>query len=282
MRVINSIHSLQKIIKNLRTRKKRIGFVPTMGALHEGHRSLIRKCRRENDIIVLSIFVNPKQFDKKKDLQLYPRPVKKDKIFAKNEKIDIIFYPSIHEMYPTGYLTNVNIVNLTRNLEGKQRPGHFQGVTTVITKLLNIVTPDVIYLGQKDAQQTLVIKRLVKDLNYKMSVRICPTVRNKDGLALSSRNRLLSSKECLKASILFQSLKEAKQKILSGERSVQKILAFMRSTIRKNSSGKIEYIACVDAKKLTAKKILDGKIMIALAVQFNKARLIDNIIFQVK
>ncbi len=279
MRVIQSIESLRRAIKKNKQKNQTIGFVPTMGALHEGHLSLMRKARRENDIVVVSIFVNPTQFGPKEDFKKYPREEKKDKLLAQKEKIDIIFYPSVEEMYPDGYLTYVEVDGTTQNLCGQFRPGHFRGVTTIVSKLLNIVAPDIFYIGQKDGQQAIVLKKMVADLNIPVAVKICPTIREHDGLALSSRNRYLTVQQRNEAPILFQSLKKAKQMVLSGEDNVKKIIQQVQSQIEKNSSSKIEYIECVDADSLEPLIRIQKKIMIALAVQFGKTRLIDNIIF---
>ena len=282
MRIIKSIPSLRLSINNIKTQNRSIGFVPTMGALHKGHLSLIRKSRRENAITVVSIFVNRKQFGPREDFSSYPRSEKSDILLAKKEKVDIIFYPSEKEMYPTGFLTNIGVDRVTDILCGSTRPGHFQGVTTVVGKLLNIVTPNVLYLGQKDAQQAAVITRMITDLNIPVSVKVCPIVREADGLALSSRNRYLTSRQHNEASVIYQSLKQAKKKILTGERSTIKIINLIRKQIKKHSSCAIDYIACVDADSLIPLKRVKGKIMIALAVKFGRTRLIDNIIFRVK
>ena len=281
MRIVKSVQSLRSSIKKYKDQNKTIGFVPTMGALHEGHLALIRKSRRENDIVIISVFVNPKQFGPKEDFNSYPRPEKKDILLAKNEKVDIIFYPSEKEMYPTGFLTSINVEGITDVLCGASRPGHFQGVTTVIGKLINIVTPDVMYLGQKDAQQTIVLKRMTADLNFPVTVKICPTVREADGLAMSSRNRHLTARQRETATVLYKSLKNAKKRILAGERSSARIIRSMRAEIEKNSPGKIDYIACVNEDSLTPIKQLKGKVTITLAVKFGRTRLIDNTIFRI-
>ena len=281
MRIVKSVQSLRSSIKKYKDQNKTIGFVPTMGALHEGHLALIRKSRRENDIVIISVFVNPKQFGPKEDFNSYSRPEKKDILLAKNEKVDIIFYPSEKEMYPTGFLTSINVEGITDVLCGASRPGHFQGVTTVVGKLINIVTPDVMYLGQKDAQQTIVLKRMTADLNFPVTVKICPTVREADGLAMSSRNRHLTARQRETATVLYKSLKNAKKRILAGERSSARIIRSMRAKIEKNSPGKIDYIACVNADSLTPIKQLKGKVTITLAVKFGRTRLIDNTIFRI-
>src|SRR5688572_13034297 len=193
MHIIRSPQKLYQTIKRLKLKGKTIGFVPTMGALHEGHASLLRRARKDHDICVLSIFVNPKQFGPKEDFKKYPRPEKEDAALAKMEGVDIIFYPSAKDMYPPEFMTAVEVLGLSELLCGEFRPGHFRGVTTVVAKLLNIVNPDEMYLGQKDAQQAVIIKRMVADLNFATTISVCPTIRESDGLALSSRNKFLTS-----------------------------------------------------------------------------------------
>ncbi|MBI5150683.1 MAG: pantoate--beta-alanine ligase [Candidatus Omnitrophica bacterium] len=278
MRVIRSVKTMQRLVAKARRAGKRVGFVPTMGALHEGHASLLRRCRRENDIVVLSIFVNPKQFGLKEDFAKYPRRERDDKKLAKREKVDIIFVPSVKEMYPEGYLTYIEVEKITKVLCGKSRPGHFRGVTTVVGKLLNIVMPDALYLGQKDAQQAAVLAWMVRDLNFPVSVRICSTVRETGGLAMSSRNEYLTADQRREAAVLYRSLKEARQSVIAGNHSVAATIGKMRSRIRRESSGRIDYIECVAADTLAPLKRIQGKIIIALAVWFGKTRLIDNII----
>jgi len=278
MRVVKTIKSLRLLIKKAKAKNKRIGFVPTMGALHEGHLSLIRKCRRENDITIVSIFVNPKQFGLKEDFAAYPRQEKKDNLLAKKEKVDIIFCPSGKEMYPTSFLTSIQVDAITETLCGASRPGHFHGVTTVVGKLLNIVTPNVLYLGQKDAQQAVVLKRMVADLNFPCTIKVCPIIRERDGLAMSSRNAYLTKRQRREAPILFESLKETRKKVLAGERSAANVIRLIQKNIEKHSSGKIDYISCVNANSLLPLKQTKGVVLIALAVKFGRTRLIDNII----
>ena len=280
MRVIRSVRSIQQFIKKAKLAGKAVGFVPTMGALHDGHRSLLRRCRRENDIVVLSIFVNPKQFGPKEDFTKYPRRERADKKLAKEEKVDIMFVPSAKEMYPEGYLTYIEVEKMTQALCGKSRPGHFKGVTTVVGKLLNIVMPDVLYLGQKDAQQAAVLTRMVRDLNFPVLVKTCPTVREADGLAMSSRNQYLSTGQRKEAVVLYRSLKEARQSVVVGNRLARAIVGKIRSRIARESSGRIDYLECVDADTFMPLKRIQGKTIIALAVWFGKTRLIDNTIVQ--
>jgi pantoate--beta-alanine ligase len=253
-----------------------------MGALHEGHATLLKHSKKENDLTVLSIFVNPLQFGPKEDFRAYPRTKRQDVLLAKKLNVDIIFYPSVKEMYPTRFLTSVNLKNITKNLCGRFRPGHFEGVATVVAKLLNIVIPDTLYLGQKDAQQCVVIQQMVRDLNFPVMVKIVPTVRETSGLALSSRNQYLTASQRQQAAALYQSLRLAKKRIQQGTRKASAIIKLIKSYITQRTSGKIQYIECVDAETLQPLKTLQGKILIALAVWFGKARLIDNITVQVK
>jgi len=282
MRVLTTISSIQKIIHQLKFIKIRIGFVPTMGALHEGHSSLIRRARKENDFVITSIFVNPAQFEPGEDFKKYPRKKKSDLLLAKREKVDIIFYPSVEEMFPAGPEITVNAGPTGKILCGKSRPGHFNGVVTIVAKLLNCTSPDVLYLGQKDYQQAIIIKRMVANLNFPSTIRICSTVREKDGLALSSRNEYMKPAHRKEAVVLYRSLKMAKNKISLGQKNAYMINQQIKKTIRKNSSGVIDYVECVNADTLTTAKRLRGKILIALAVRFGKARLIDNIVVHVR
>jgi len=282
MQIIKSIRKFRKILLQHKNNNKTIGFVPTMGALHEGHLSLIRSARRDNDIVVLSIFVNPKQFGPKEDFAAYPREEKKDISLAKNEDVDIILYPSVDQLYPEGHLTHVNIDNLDKVLCGKSRPGHFRGVATIVAKLLNIVTPDKMYLGQKDVQQAAILKKMVADLNFTVTIKTCKTAREKDGLALSSRNKYLTNAQRKEAPQIFSSLNEAKHLIKDKKKNTKDIIRIIRNTIERNTSGKIDYVEILDADNLKPVEKHSRNILIALAVQFGKARLIDNIIFSQK
>jgi len=253
-----------------------------MGDLHEGHRSLLRKSKLENDLTVLSIFVNPLQFGPQEDFRKYPRDKKKDEMLAKKEKVDIIFHPSEKEMYPASYLTYVENPALSQSLCGEFRPGHFKGVTTVVSKLLNIVTPDVLYLGQKDLQQAVVIQKMVADLNVPVKVKICPTVREKNGLALSSRNTYLTPQQKQEAAILYQSLQQARKLIQNGEHNPKVIVHTIKKMMQTTHISSIDYIECVQAADLTSLNVLKGNVAIALAVWFGRTRLIDNIFVSVK
>ena len=282
MRIIKTITQLRKVLNGARSKGQKIGFVPTMGYFHEGHLVLMRRAKKECDICVVSIYVNPKQFGPKEDLKHYPRDIKRDAMMIKKENVDILFIPSDNVVYPNRYLTYIDVEKISNTLCGKYRPGHFKGVATVVAKLLNMVQPDVMYLGQKDAQQVQVISRMVVDLDFPVEVRVVPTAREKDGLALSSRNVHLSVQERLQAPILYKALGDAAKRIKSGERSASKIIGIIQKTIRQHSSGKIQYVACVDAGTLEPLKILKGKVLIAVAVFFGLTRLIDNVIIPIK
>jgi len=268
---------MQKICIRLKQEGKIIGFVPTMGYLHEGHLSLMRIAKKKSDVLVVSIFVNPTQFGPQEDFQRYPRDLARDKRLIKKIGCDFLFSPSIKDMYPQGYKTYVDVQNLTKVLEGASRPGHFRGVTTVVAKLFNIVQPDIAVFGQKDAQQAVVLEKMVDDLDYGMKMIIAPTVREKNGLALSSRNLYLSSEQRKQAKVLYQALRLAKVMIKKGERNPSKIISKMRELINKQPLPQVDYIAITDAKSLEPLNRLKGEIIISLAVRFGKTRLIDNI-----
>jgi pantoate--beta-alanine ligase len=268
---------MQKLCGKLKRKGKTIGLVPTMGYLHQGHLSLVRIAKSKSDVLVVSVFINPTQFGPGEDLKSYPRDFKRDKLLLEEEGCDFVFAPRMKDMYPEGYLTYVTVEKITGKLEGRTRPTHFQGVTTIVAKLLNIVQPDIAVFGQKDAQQAVVLKKMVDDLNYGIKMMIAPTIREKDGLALSSRNRYLSEEERKQAAALYESLREAKRLISGGERSVSRIASRMRSLISRQPSAELDYIAITDARTLESLKKLKGEVLISLAVRFGRARLIDNI-----
>ena len=277
MRVIKKPDSISSALGRLRKKRRTVGFVPTMGALHEGHLSLIRRACSENDTVVVSIFVNPKQFGPKDDLKKYPRPLSRDLALCKKEGVDFVFLTGAQGMYPEGFSTYVEVDGLSSVLCGKYRPGHFRGVATVVAKLLNIVQPATLYLGQKDAQQAVIIRRMVKDLNFPVKVKVKPTVREKDGLALSSRNAYLTEAQRKDALALAQALKLAKVMLDNGAREPERIISRMRQVIRKKAL-KIDYIEIVDPDSLKPVNKIAGKVLIALAVRVGKTRLIDNLL----
>lgn len=282
MQIIRKIRSLRKKISELKIEGKTIGFVPTMGALHEGHFSLIRQARKVNDSVAVSIFVNPLQFGQKEDFKKYPRNLKQDASLCRREKVDIIFYPDTKEFYPADYKTYVQVESLSGVLCGKFRPGHFKGVTTVVLKLFNLIEPDIAYFGQKDAQQAVIIRRMAKDLNLEVKIKVMPTVRETDGLAMSSRNVYLSEEERKDALVLYQSLNSAKELIKKGVRDADKIIDSMKKFIRQKKRARVDYVSIVDLDNLEPIKQISGICLIAAAVWIGKTRLIDNIIMNPK
>ena len=277
-KVISHLEAIRKYAAKVKSSGKTIGFVPTMGYLHSGHLSLIKQAKKDCDICLVSIFVNPIQFGPREDYKKYPRDLEVDSILAKSAGGDCVFYPQAKDMYGLGYSTYVNVEKITDYLCGASRPGHFRGVATVVAKLFNIIRPDIAYFGQKDFQQALVIKKMVKDLNIPLKIKVMPIVRDSDGLALSSRNVYLSAEERSDALVLFRSLQKAREIILRGERKAGKIIAAMRNEISRKKSAGIDYIAIADAETLEPLEYVKQKALIALAVYFGKTRLIDNII----
>ena len=276
--LVKSIEEMKQIVKKLKKEGKSIGFVPTMGYLHEGHISLMRCSKKDNDITVVSIFVNPIQFGVNEDLDRYPRDLERDLQICKKEGVDYVFHPSVEEMYPEGFSTYVIVEGLTEGLCGAYRPGHFKGVTTVVNKLFNIVQPDRAYFGEKDYQQLKVIQRMVKDLNMNVQVIGCPIVREPDGLAMSSRNKYLSPEERKAALSLSKALFKAKELFESGETDINKIRKEMEKIILSHPEVKeVQYIEFVDAETLKPKEKLEKGTVIALAVFVGNTRLIDNI-----
>lgn len=278
MIITGRVSKVKKIIREVVHKGKSVGFVPTMGALHRGHLSLVRKARKDCGFVAVSIFVNPVQFGAGEDFKRYPRPFKKDKLMLEEEKVDLLFYPSSAEMYPKGYSTYVDEIYLSKVLCGGFRPDHFKGVCTVVTKLLNIISPDTAYFGQKDYQQALVLKRLVVDLNFPVKIEVLPIVRENDGLALSSRNAYLGFSDRKDAGYLYAALQSAKSLIDRGQRDPRKVIKAMREKISAIKTAKIDYIKIVNARNLRDLKKIEGKVLIALAVFVGGVRLIDNII----
>jgi pantoate--beta-alanine ligase len=249
-----------------------------MGALHIGHISLIKAARKKTDFVVVSIFVNPTQFGPKEDFKKYPRPIKKDLQICRANGVALVFNPSVKQMYHSGNLTSVNVGKITEPLCGRCRPGHFRAVATICAKLFNIVQPDIAFFGQKDAQQALVIKQMVTDLDMPLKIVVCPTIREPDGLAVSSRNKYLNSRQKKQALCLYESLQKAKKMVKSGITDTAKIIKQMKEIIRKAGPAKIDYIEIIDARTLEKVKKIDRKVLVALAVKISPARLIDNIV----
>ncbi|HOK87372.1 MAG TPA: pantoate--beta-alanine ligase [Fervidobacterium sp.] len=279
MRLIQSISEMKLLSQSELSSGKAIGFVPTMGYLHEGHLSLVRKAREENDIVVVSVFVNPTQFGPNEDYNRYPRNLERDLRLLKPIGADYIFNPSVEEMYPENYSVYVDEIDMSKYLCGARRPGHFRGVCTVVMKLFNIVKPTRAYFGQKDAQQFRVLKRMVENLNMDIEMAEMPIVREHDGLAMSSRNIYLSKEERQEAPRLYRSLLEAKQLIDNGEKEVQKVKEAIFKVLD-HPLLKIDYVEIVDEKTLKPVDRIEQPIIIALAVFIGKARLIDNIIIR--
>ncbi|HTW90758.1 MAG TPA: pantoate--beta-alanine ligase [bacterium] len=277
MRVVKSVAAMQRIARDLK-RRGRIGLVPTMGYLHEGHLRLVRAARRQSDFVVVSIFVNPMQFGPKEDYRRYPRDFGRDRRLLQSAGADFIFCPGVEEMYPDGFATFVEVERLGEGLCGKSRPGHFRGVTTVVTKLFNTVLPDVAVFGAKDAQQAFVIRRMTRDLGFQTRIEILPTARESDGLAMSSRNVYLTPVQRAEAPALHRSLVLARHMIEQGEREAAKVKAAMRRLIKRESDGRIDYVEIVDTDELRQVRTIDGEVLVALAVFFDKTRLIDNVI----
>ncbi|MEA3313345.1 MAG: pantoate--beta-alanine ligase [Caldisericota bacterium] len=278
MQIIRTIEEMKEFSKKIKENGKSIGFVPTMGYLHEGHLSLVRKAKEENDTVVTSIFVNPTQFAPTEDLDQYPRDEKGDSAKLKKEGVTVIFIPTIKEIYPAEYQTYVEVAELTKNLCGKSRPTHFRGVTTIVLKLFKIVNPDRAYFGKKDYQQFRVIEKMCRDLNFDVKIVSCPIVREKDGIAMSSRNKHLTEEERRDAIVLYQALEKGKEIILNGEKNSSKIIQTMKNMIQsKKKLKKIDYVSIVDLYTLKDLYYVDRNILIAVAAYFGKVRLIDNI-----
>jgi len=268
---------MKKLAEELR-KEKTIGFVPTMGYLHEGHLSLVKRSKKENDVTVVSIFVNPTQFGPNEDYTSYPRDLNRDLALLEGEGVDFVFAPEVEEMYPRDYSTYVNEESLSRHLCGRSRPGHFKGVCTIVTKLFNVVKPHRAYFGQKDAQQFRVIRRMVRDLNMDVEVVECPIVREPDGLAMSSRNVYLSNQERSQAVALSKALNLAENLYRSGERNASRIVEKIKDYLSSFDKLKIDYVEIVDEESLEPLTQINKKAIVALAVWVGKARLIDNTI----
>ncbi|KPI53091.1 pantoate--beta-alanine ligase [Clostridioides difficile] len=278
--LIKEIESLRNVIKDWKKSGYSIGLVPTMGFLHEGHQSLIKKAVKENDKVVVSVFVNPTQFGPNEDFNSYPRDIEKDFKYCMDSGASVVFNPSSEEMYLKGNCTTISVSGLTDFLCGSKRPVHFGGVCLVVSKFLNIVTPDKAYFGEKDAQQLAVIKRMAKDLNIYTEIIGCPIVREKDGLAKSSRNTYLSKKERKSALILNKSLNLVKKELMNGTLDVKKLENLIISTINSEPLAKIDYVEIVDSNTLQPVKEIEDSILVAIAVFIGKTRLIDNFTFE--
>jgi len=277
MEIINRKQRMASLARKLRRENKTIGFVPTMGALHEGHLKLVEEARQMCDVVIVSIFVNPAQFNDQKDFDKYPRDLTTDAALLTEYQVDYIFAPDAEEIYPKGFSTYVFVENLTETLEGASRPGHFRGVATVVTILFNTIRPDFAFFGQKDAQQVAVIKRLTTDLGFDTEIVVIPIVREESGLAMSSRNRLLPEDERERASVIYKGLREAKLAARDGERNAANLAEIVRKTIETEPLAQIDYVAVVDNETLEpVEKIGENAVLIAVAARFGNVRLIDN------
>ena len=280
MKIAKTIKSVRNLVETARSKGKKIGLVPTMGALHIAHISLIEAAAKKTDFVVVSIFVNPTQFAPGEDFEKYPRPLDADLAICRKTGVDVVFVPTPRQIYGPKNLTWVNVEELTEPLCGSFRPGHFRGVTTVCAKLFNIVAPDIAFFGQKDAQQAIVIRRMVADLNMALKIVVCPTIREPDGLAVSSRNQYLTDHQRKDANLIHKSLQKCRQMIDAGLTDTKIITAQMRKILNRPSI-KIEYVSIVDAETLQPLDRVVGKILAAVAVRIGRARLIDNILLDV-
>ena len=279
--VVADVAPLRQVVADARRRGRTIGLVPTMGALHRGHTSLFDLARAETGFVVASIFVNPTQFGPHEDFRRYPRPLEQDVEQCGKAGVDLVFVPEPAVMYPSGFRTFVEVTGLQDVLEGASRPGHFRGVATVVLKLFNLVQPDHAYFGQKDAQQVRIIQQMVRDLHLPVDVRVCPTVREADGLAISSRNRYLAPAERQNATCLFQALEAARLRIKKGERSAEAVRQAMLNRIAAVQGATLDYAEAVDFENLRPLDPLRGRILLAIAVRFGSIRLIDNILLDI-
>lgn len=283
MEIINRRQRMASLARKLRRENKTIGFVPTMGALHEGHLALIKEARQMSDVVVVSIFVNPTQFNEQSDFDKYPRDLTTDAALLSEYQVDYIFAPETSEIYSDNFSTFVYVEGLTETLEGAARPGHFRGVATIVTILFNTIRPDFAFFGQKDAQQIAIIKRLTQDLGFDTEIIVAPTVREESGLAMSSRNSRLSDEERQKASIIYKALRQAKSAAREGERNAAHLALIVRQKIESEPLAQIDYVAVVDNETLEPiEKIRENAALVAVAVRFGKVRLIDNIVLNRK
>lgn len=278
MKVVHTIEAVRSAVAAARQRNLRVGLVPTMGALHAGHGSLVETARAECGFVVVSVFVNPLQFGPSEDFDEYPRTLAEDAVFCQERGADLTFAPAVSEMYPSRQLTFVTVEEVTDRLCGASRPGHFRGVATVVTKLLNIVLPDVVYFGQKDAQQAAVIKRMVRDLNVRVQIGVVPTVREPDGLAMSSRNSYLSAEDRRAALVLYQALQAAASLVTNGEKDAHVVRSYLQTSIEAEPRAKLDYAEVVNPDTMQPVKLIEGAVLLAVAAYFGTTRLIDNLL----
>lgn len=281
MNISNSITDVREYVSKWKLEGLKIGFVPTMGYLHEGHKSLIDRAVKENDRVVVSIFVNPTQFGPKEDLANYPRDLERDASLCSDSGVDLIFAPEVDEMYFDDFCSFVDMEGLTKELCGKSRPIHFRGVCTIVCKLFNIVSPDNAYFGEKDAQQLAVIKRMVRDLNFNVNIIGCPIVRENDGLAKSSRNTYLNDEERKAATILNKALKLGKEALDNGLRECSELVDIINKEIQLEPLAKVDYVEVVDSSSMGNLDIIKNNVLVAIAVYIGKTRLIDNFTYEI-
>lgn len=281
MEIINRRQRMASIARKIRRENKTVALVPTMGALHDGHFALIREARQSADVVIVSIFVNPAQFNDKNDLESYPRDLMADTAALAGFDVDYVFAPETAEIYPDGFSTYVYVEGVSEGLEGSARPGHFRGVATIVTILFNAIRPDLAFFGQKDAQQVAVVKRLTLDLGFETEIVVVPTVREKSGLALSSRNSLLTDEQRLKAAVIYRGLSAAQAEFRRGNRKASELIEIARRIIESEPEARIDYIAATDAETLEpVESIGDRPVLLSTAVYFGRVRLIDNVILE--
>ncbi|MBZ5548550.1 MAG: pantoate--beta-alanine ligase [Acidobacteriia bacterium] len=278
MKICATIPEARAAGRDARASRQRLGLVPTMGALHEGHLSLVRAAKAHCDAVVVSIFVNPTQFGPTEDLAKYPRQFERDCALLERENVDILFAPSVDEMYPKGEATWVMVEGLSDRLDGRSRPGHFRGVTTVVAKLFHVIEPDVAFFGQKDAAQVAVIRRFVRDLNFPVEIAVCPIVREADGLAMSSRNAYLNPEERQRALVLQRSLRCVEEKLRTGEKSATRLITAAREVFAHEPQVRLDYFEIVDPDTLDPIELITGKTLVAVAAYVGTTRLIDNLL----
>ena len=280
MKTISFSTEITAISKQARGANKRVGFVPTMGALHAGHISLVRAARAQSDVVIVSIFVNPLQFGPKEDFSKYPRTLEHDTVLLAGENVDSVFAPAVEEMYPQGASTWVTVEGTTDRLDGRSRPGHFRGVSTVVAKLFHIVQPDLAFFGQKDAAQVAIIQKMVRDLNFDMRIVVCPTVREPDGLAMSSRNAYLDPTQRQQATTLYRALMRVQALADEGEHNSERLLAEGRQVITEETATRLDYFEIVDRATLEPVADTSGGALVAVAAYVGETRLIDNIVLE--
>jgi pantoate--beta-alanine ligase len=278
MKICNTIEDMRAACRAARHGGKRLGFVPTMGALHEGHLSLVRAAKAACDVVAVSIFVNPTQFGPTEDLAKYPRTFERDRELLESEGVELLFAPAVEEMYPAGAATWVTVEGLSDKLDGRSRPGHFRGVSTVVAKLFHVVEPDVAFFGQKDAAQIAVVRRMVRDLSFPVEIVACPIVREADGLAMSSRNAYLNEQQRKQALVLHRALMQVKNLWESGERGAEKLLAAGRAEVALEEAVRLDYFEIVDAESLDAVEKVESGTLVAVAAFVGTTRLLDNIL----